>query len=119
VQLSEKLRALVEHLPDDVTITLSVHTLREWLSDDGSERKSVVPAQEADLTLAEVASLTHRSESTVRGWLNGGYVPGAYKLRGRAWRVPRASLEALRESPPASKLGRSPRRRESRLAWRT
>jgi excisionase family DNA binding protein len=119
MQLSRRLRALVELLPDDVTITLSARTLLDWLSDEGSEGRSMRSAVEADLTLAEVSSLTHRSESTVRGWLSSGHLPGAYKLRGRAWRVPRASLEALRATPSASETNRRAGRRESRLAWRT
>jgi len=118
MSLSEKLRPLVDGLPDEAMVTLPVRALRHWLTDDDAERSPRPEVGGGDLTIGEVARLMHRSESTVRGWLNGGHVPGAYKLRGRAWRVPRAALSALRTSAaPPEKAGHARWKVES-LAWR-
>jgi len=46
------------------------------------------------LTVKEVATLLHRSPSTIRGWLVAGVLAG-FKLRGRDWRVRRADLQAF------------------------
>lgn len=52
----------------------------------------------ADYTIAEFAGLFNRSASTATQWCSAGLVPGAYKLQGRAWRVPRASVARFREA---------------------
>ena len=49
----------------------------------------------ADATVAELAARFHRSPSTIRGWLEAGRFPGAYKLNGRDWRVPPDALAAF------------------------
>lgn len=46
----------------------------------------------ADLTLEQVAAEHGRAISTVRAWCPD--IPGAYRLNGREWRVPRAGLRA-------------------------
>ncbi len=68
----------------------SVVVPRDWLQ---GELEALEPASaEPDLTVQQAAKHLHRSESTVRDWIECGRFPGAYK-RGRAWRVPRATLQ--------------------------
>ena len=50
-----------------------------------------------DFTPAEFGKIMHRSSVTVAQWCAGGQVPGAYKLQGRAWRIPRASVQRFRD----------------------
>lgn len=50
------------------------------------------PRPIGDLTVSEVAEEFGRAESTVRTWLGQALIPGAYRLRGREWRVPPAAL---------------------------
>lgn len=56
----------------------------------------------ADLTVAQVAEETGRAVSTIRTWLGRGDIPGAYRLHGREWRIPRSALrEYLRRGGQA------------------
>jgi excisionase family DNA binding protein len=48
-----------------------------------------------DLTVEQVAERLGRSPSTVRNWLGEQRLPGAYRLRGREWRIPPAALTAF------------------------
>jgi hypothetical protein len=50
-----------------------------------------------DLTVAEFGILMGRSSVTATTWCASGQVPGAYKLQGRAWRIPRASVQRFKE----------------------
>jgi excisionase family DNA binding protein len=71
----------------------SVVVPRDWLE---AELRALEPASDApdDLTVEQAAKHLHRSESTVRDWMESGRFPGAYK-RGKAWRVPRAALQEV------------------------
>jgi excisionase family DNA binding protein len=71
----------------------SVVVPRDWLENElrGLEPASAEPE---DLTVEQAAKHLHRSESTVRDWMESGRFPGAYK-RGKAWRVPRAALQEM------------------------
>lgn len=48
-----------------------------------------------DLTVAEVAAHFGRGASTVRTWLLRGDLPGAYRLNGRDWRIPRTAIATM------------------------
>jgi excisionase family DNA binding protein len=63
---------------------------RDWLD---AQLQALEPAsvEPEDLTVEQAAKHLHRSESTIRDWVESGRLPGAYK-RGRVWRVPRAAL---------------------------
>jgi predicted DNA-binding transcriptional regulator AlpA len=50
-----------------------------------------------ELTVPELAKLLTRSEATVRTRLERGDFPGAYKLGGKAWRIPPAAFTAFRK----------------------
>jgi hypothetical protein len=95
----DALRELAERLPDGAALTLPKAALLEAL--DHAEKVSG-DAVTVDLGVDQLAELLSRSESTVRGWLEAGRFPGAYRLPGQrragAWRAPLASLEAFRES---------------------
>jgi hypothetical protein len=68
----------------------------------------------ADLTVLQVADRYGRHASTVRLWLERGAFPGAYKLRGRDWRVPPHALEAFENKE--RERGRSGERPGPRVA---
>ena len=55
-----------------------------------------VPASpEVDQNVGQLAVRFGRKGSTVREWCEAGLFPGAYKLRGREWRVPLAGVQAF------------------------
>lgn len=92
--LLDRLRRAAELLPAGASITVSRECLLEALG--SADVCSEAPA--GDLTVAELASQFQRKPSTVRAWLEAGRFPGAYKLRGRDWRVPPAAVQAFREA---------------------
>jgi hypothetical protein len=49
----------------------------------------------ADLSVAQLGVRFDRKPSTIRGWCELRLFPGAYKLRGRDWRVPMDGVEAF------------------------
>lgn len=87
--IAERLRRAVQGLPEGASITLPVGVVRNWLSDLPEEADD---NRFGDLTVPELAAELDRAESTVRGWLNAGDIPQAYKLNGREWRVPRTAV---------------------------
>jgi len=57
---------------------------------------------EKDLTVQEVAELLQLHQETVRRWLREDKFPNAYQFGRRGgWRIPRASLDAVRFAKPA------------------
>ena len=77
---------------------------RDWLAKELDAEGPWAPRADVltDLTLDEVANAIGRAVSTVRTWCNSGRLPGAYRLNGRDWRVPRSALEALRNGKPGA-----------------
>jgi len=66
-----------------------------------------------DLTIADLARLFGKRPSTVRGWVERGDFPGAYKLHGKEWRVPASDVETFQHRQRRAKS-------DSRLsAWRS
>ena len=92
MDLRARLRAVVDPMPTGSAVTLPVDTLRAWLEEDAAGPDTVDP------TAADVASLLRRAPSTIRTWCAQGRLPGAYRCRGREWRVPRSALRALRRN---------------------
>lgn len=91
------LRSLAEALPAGTAVPVP----REWLLellDSGALLPERTGVAAADLTVEEVAQRFGRNASTVRGWVTQGIMPGAYRLRGREWRVPVASLRAFEDA---------------------
>lgn len=99
----EHLRALSEALPPDAVATVPVAWLRALFAQDaGISREDALGTTNAhapsgDLTAADIAAREKRRPSTVRGWLERGDFPGAYRMHGREWRVPPASYAAWQE----------------------
>lgn len=90
-----RVKRAIAGLPDTAHVTLPVEVLRSWLDEDGE----IEPEDElVDWTVRNVADRLGRSPSTVRGWCGSGVLPGAYRFRGREWRIPRRALRALLDS---------------------
>ncbi len=86
-----ELRRAIEALPPGVGVSLT----REYLLEVLPAGPAAAPEGAAELTIEDVARRFGRSRSTVRGWLEARRLPGAYKLRGRSWRIPPAALEVF------------------------
>jgi len=102
-----QLVALLRALPDSALVP--VGWLRGMLTADSpTEGLSTEPgaALVHDFSAKEVGLALGRSASTVRRWLEEGLFVGAYKLRGKSWRVPADSMELFKQaqvaSPPAA-----------------
>jgi hypothetical protein len=80
--------ALIQGKATTDPVTLPVAWLQSLLTDDAT-------TVAVDLSGTEVARLLGRSPVTIAGWCRAGLCPGAYRLRGREWRIPRSGLEAL------------------------
>jgi hypothetical protein len=90
----EVLRALVA----GAMLTVRADWIAELVADIPEPKAQV----EVDLTAAEVARLMARDEKTVASWCRVGLLSGAYRLRGREWRIPRASLAAFQRGRPGA-----------------
>lgn len=82
-------------LPDEALVPVG------WIR----EQLRKVPAEADDdgpgLTVEAYADLCGRARSTVRNWCASGRIPGAFKLAGKEWRVPRAALASVGPTAPA------------------
>jgi excisionase family DNA binding protein len=103
------LRALAEALPLGSAVTVPREWLLELLDAGGAAavQTSANPAiAPADMTVHQVADRFGRHRSTIRMWLEQGSFPGAYRFRGREWRIPAAGLAAFeRAQRDAGKRG--------------
>jgi excisionase family DNA binding protein len=90
----DNLRQAAELLPPGASVTVTREAL---LAAIGRAPTAPAEAPTDDLTVADLAARFQRSASTVRGWIEAGRFPGAYKLRGRDWRVSPAAVDAFRE----------------------
>ena len=87
MSLVDRLRSIVDPMPADASVTLSVAFLRGLLEAEGDS-----PGDGRLLTLEETAEIVGRSASTVRTWLNTGRLDG-FKLNGRSWCVRESALQ--------------------------
>ena len=107
MSLADRLRALAERLPPGGSLTLTKDGLLNLAASDGGQAdQAAVPA---DFTVAELAARFHRSASTVRDWCEHGRFEGSYKLNGRDWRIPQATVDTFlgeqRSKGPVAALG--------------
>jgi hypothetical protein len=110
----EQLRELAERLPDGAALTLPKVALLEALAGGSLHTSAESVPPPGDRTVQELVVQFHRKPSTIRGWLEAGRFPGAYKLRDRDWRVPTAALEAFLAQERAPRPARGARL----SAWR-
>ena len=115
----ERLRAFVAYAPKGTTVT--VESLAELLNEAVPTPAKEEQAKSGDLTAKDIAAQLSRSSSTIRAWLGAGEVPGAYRFRGREWRVPQVDFERFLQR---QREGAEPVPGDSRLettdlgAWR-
>ena len=98
MSLTDRLRAMVEHMPPDASVTLSAEWLRNQLAQEGD-----APGMGRLLTLEEAGEIVGRSPGTIRTWANSGQLEGAFKLQNRSWRVPEKALQSFIERQQAGK----------------
>ena len=84
----ERLMVMVEAMPEGSSVTLPREALLAALGKTAANQAEASKSSEADLTIQDLARRFQRSVSTVRGWVEHGRFPGAYKLENREWRVP-------------------------------
>jgi excisionase family DNA binding protein len=98
------LRRVAALLPAGGGLTLPKDLLLELLAAEGA-----AASPPADLTTRELAERLHRAPSTVRGWVEEGRLPGAYKLNGRDWRVPAGAVESFLAGQRVRYVAQEPR----------
>ena len=112
----QALRTLAQAFPAGAVVPVP----KEWLLELLGEGDGEAPV-EIDLTVGQVAQRFSRRPSTVRGWCEANLLPGAYRNRGREWRIPAEALRAFQQqqrgedgpTPP-----RPSRSRQSLADWR-
>jgi hypothetical protein len=110
--LETRIRALVDSGDPDGTVTV------RWLAGilDGTEPEG---GELEDLDVKEMAKLAKRARSTIRTWLGQGEgIPGAYRLRGREWRVPRLAFRRFLDSQGETGTPSRTARRPDLGSWR-
>lgn len=80
--------------------TIPARVVLERLPDTASPAPSADPL--ADLSAEEAGEVLGRSSSTVRAYARDGLLPGAYRQRGREWRIPRSAIRAFQTSEAKS-----------------
>lgn len=92
MRLHDRIRHILQGMPDGSAVMLPVERLREWLDAES-------PSFEPDLTVAEVAEMFGRSPVSVRAWIRDGKLR-AYRFQGREYRVPRDAVPELQGKSP-------------------
>jgi hypothetical protein len=98
--LRDAVAALVAAAPPDATIP--VRWLAEQLDAEALPAPAIVDTS-VDLDVQQLAALFGRSASTIRTWIERGVFADCYRLRGREWRVPRASVAAMQRAAAQQK----------------
>ena len=89
--LVDRLKAIIDGMPDGGSVSLPVTWLRNLLD---AEDDSLGTGRL--LTLEEAGDIVGRSPSTVRTWLNTGQLDG-FKLNARSWRIRESALRSFIE----------------------
>ena len=85
MKIAERIKLMIDGMPEGGSIVLPVDTLRNWLDESN-------PGLESDLTVEDVAQVFNRSPVTVRTWIRSGELR-AYRFRGREYRITHLALE--------------------------
>ncbi len=105
--LREAISALVAAAPPTATVTVSwLASLLEGEEAAGQAHGPTVAQFSVDLTVQQVAAEFSKGHSTIRTWIARGELPGAYRLHGREWRIPRTAIDAMQRRE--SELDRQP-----------
>lgn len=88
---------------------------RDWVLDQIRDVTGADVGDElADLSVEEAGQLLARSPSTVREYCRAELLKGAYRQRGREWRVPRGAIRAFQRAEAAEQeTPKTPRRRSN------
>lgn len=113
MSLRSHLASVVEGMPEGASVSLPVDWIRSLLEE---EPEAGVPEL---LDLEEVAEIVGRAVSTVRTWCNTGELEGAFKLRGREWKVPREALRRFLEEQGSERPDPTPSGPVDLGSWRT
>ena len=89
--LVDRLKAIIDGMPQDGAVTLSVAFLSRLIEAEAAES-----GMGRLLTLEEAGDIVGRSPSTVRTWLNTGQLDG-FKLNARSWRIRESALRTFIE----------------------
>lgn len=90
----DALRRLANALPNGSAVPMP----REWVLELLADTQSPEPDRlrlPVDLTPEEAGKALQRSPVTIRAYCNAGLFPGAYRLRGRQWRIPPSAIAAF------------------------
>ena len=90
MRLADRIRKMIEGMPDGASVMLPVDTVRTWLDENYC-------GLEQDLTVEEVGEFFHRSPVTIRGWIRDGRLR-AYLFQGREYRVTALALEEFQQN---------------------
>jgi hypothetical protein len=106
VGLPERLMQLVAAMPDEAAVVLPIAWLRaELATSEPPPALDPIVSRDPLMTVREVAHRFARSPSAVRSWAEQGLLKGAYRLRGRAWRIPLSSVVAFEDAQRQSRTG--------------
>ena len=119
--LHDRVRSIVEALPESGSVTLPVSELRAWLAEDGAyDTHHTDGTVLVDLTADDVARELGRTAACIRGWCRSKKL-GGYRLNGREWRVPRAALQTFLKAQATKTSEHRPTRTAKSVdlaAWR-
>lgn len=101
----EALRLYAADLPPETLIHVPAGLVMEILGGLRLEPKET-PLR-LDLTPEQAGTALDRSAITIRAWCAAGLFPGAYKQRGRAWKIPVAAIEAFQVAEQRNHLKRA------------
>ncbi len=94
--LVDRLKAIIDVMPEGGSVSLPVTWLRDLLDAEGDS-----PGMGRLLTLQEAGDIVGRSPGTIRTWANSGQLEGAFKLQNCSWRVPEKALQKFIERQQA------------------
>ena len=89
MKLADWLTRMIDGMPDDGSIILTVEAVKERLNENGS-------GLDRDFTVEEVGKFFHRSPITIRTWIRDGRLR-AYRFQGREYRVCESALEEFQQ----------------------